>query len=74
MGAIMEEIRRRLLMDLPDGTFPQVKFNFNCNPFVRNSDAKKGGHVMHIIDILFADDSVFYVIVNICDDMNIMLL
>lgn len=72
MGAILQEIRKRLLADQPDGTFPELRFNFNCNPLERNSAAREGGGVMSCIDILFADDSVFYVILSKDgDDTNI---
>ena len=73
MGAILEEIRRRLLADQPEGTFPEVRFNFNCNPLERNSKSRHGGGNVVSIDILFADDSVFYVILNNCEEASIRI-
>ena len=73
MGAILEEIRKRLLADQPEGTFPEVRFNFTCNPLERNSKSRQGGGTVITIDILFADDSVFYVILNNCEEASIRI-
>jgi hypothetical protein len=61
MGAIMEEIRLRLRAA---GIGIKIKYNFDCNPFVRVGESSKSntrvGFETIVNDILFADDSVFY--------------
>jgi exonuclease III len=59
MGAIMEEIRRRLKAL---GIGVKVKYNLESNPFVRTKSKKDSANTSETIinDILFADDSVFF--------------
>jgi hypothetical protein len=60
MGAIMEEIRKRLQV-LKIGV--KIKYNLNCNPFKRagpnDTRNSRNGFQTIVNDILFADDSVF---------------
>jgi len=60
MGAIMDEIRRRL-KEIESGV--KINFNMECNPLKR-SNGKDGNsrndEETTIYDLLFADDSVFF--------------
>jgi len=61
MGAIMEEIRRRLK---EIGVGVKVKYNMECNPLKRSNgkkdDTRRDGKEVTLYDLLFADDSALF--------------
>ncbi len=66
MGAIMQEIRRRLK---EHNIGAKIKYNLDCNPLSRNKkgnniNTRNGGGEVNVTDILFADDSCFIAVGN----------